>query len=70
MVRRKGTPHPLAAQVGQRVHLQLVDGQRLDGTRTRVDDRTLRLRLTGSGRLVVVYRRAAAELYAAPPLAA
>ena len=67
---RTGACQPLAARVGQRVHLRLVDGQLLDGTLTRMDDRTLRLRLTGRGRLVVVYQRAAAALYVAPPLAA
>ena len=60
----------LAPQVGGRVHVQLVDGQSLDGTLTRVDDRTLRLRSTGRGALVVVYRQSVAALHAASPVAA
>ena len=60
----------LSPQIGRQVHLQLVDGQSLDGTLMRVDDRTLRLRATGRGGLVVVYRQTIAALHAASPVAA
>ena len=63
-------PEPLAAQVGRRVHIQLVDGQRLEGTLARVDARTGRLRPTGRAALVVVSRRAVTAIDAVAPIAA
>ncbi len=52
-------------EVGRRLRVHLPDGDVIDGVLVRADRHTLRLRDTGRGPLVVVYRLAALGVQAA-----
>ena len=52
-------PIPESARVGSRLRIRLQGDQVLEGTVTRVDERTLRVRVPERPGIVVVYRQTA-----------
>ena len=62
MVEINAGQEPLETQVGQVLRIRLPGGQQIEGSLVRADGRTLRLRVTDRGALVVVYRQAVAAI--------